>query len=104
MAQMFKSIGVDQTIAVCEILAADDYSPIWWVIGDFTVNGHKISVGDTKQWHHIILDGCYFDIKCPKGIPDWQDEHGAWHYKTVTAMEYLRMKLSSPVEEEDRRV
>ena len=49
MAQKFTNIhDVEQAIKIFEILAQDDYSPIWWVIGDFTVNGHKISVGDSN--------------------------------------------------------
>ena len=97
MAQMFKSMGIEQAIEVMEVLAKDDYSPIWWVIGDFTVNGHKISVGDSTLWHHVIVDDGYFNIKGNYGIDDYQDEKGVWHLKTVSAMDYLRMKLEEDV-------
>ena len=95
MAQKFTNIhDVEQAIKIFEILAQDDYSPIWWVIGDFTVNGHKVSVGDSHLWHHIVIDDGYVDLKC-NSISTYRDGFA----KKYTAMDYIRLLLSEPVKE-----
>lgn len=94
MAQMFKSMGVEEAIRVFEILAKDEYSPIWWVIGDFTVNGHKVSVGDSKQWHHIVIDDYY--VSLINGVTECGSGR---HVVYDTAMDYIRHKLNEPVKE-----
>lgn len=94
MAQKFTSLEVDQAIKIFEILAQDDYSPLWWVIGDFTVNGHKVSIGDSNMWHHIIIDDGYVSLKftnCTTYLDGFK--------KTYTPMEYIAFLLNRPAKE-----
>ena len=94
MAQRFNSVNVEQAITIFQILAEDEYSPLWWVVGDFTCNGHKISVGDSTLWHHVIIDDGY--VSLINGVTDCR---GGRHVVYDTAMEYIRAELNEPVQE-----
>lgn len=92
MAQQFSSMNTEQAIKVFEILAQDQYSPIWWVIGDFTVNGHTVSVGDSTLWHHVIIDDHYVSL-----ITGVRDCRNGRDVEYATAMDYIRALLNEPV-------
>lgn len=95
MAQQFTNINdIEQAIKIFEILAADEYSPIWWVIGDFTVNGHYVSVGNSTLWHHVIIDDRY--VSLITGVRDCTNGRDVVY---ETAMDYIRHLLNEPVKE-----
>lgn len=55
---MFIISNIDQVMDILKILAQNKYSPLWHLIDDFTFNNHYISIKDSNQFNHIIIDGC----------------------------------------------
>ncbi len=91
MAQMLKTLDTDAAIKIFEVLAKDDYSPIWWVIDGFEVNGHTVSVGQSTQNHQVIIDGAYVDLKGT--CKTYKDGFA----KEYPVMEYIRLLLDEPI-------
>lgn len=45
-----------------EELAKDPYSYLWYVVGDFEINGHEVSITRSTQMYQVIIDNTYVNI------------------------------------------
>ena len=77
--------SIDRVLDMFRTLAENEYSLLWGMIEDFTCNGHEISVKDSHQFNHVIIDNAYYRIggNVTIGVGD----------KTYTPLEYIRIVL-----------
>lgn len=45
-----------------KILAENEYSLLWDLVENFTCNGHEVSVKESTQFKHVVIDGRYVTI------------------------------------------
>lgn len=86
--------SIDHVMDMLKILADNEYSLLWSLVEDFTVNGHTVSVKRSTQWRHIIIDNRYYYLTDKTSITT--------HGKTFkNPMDYVRFILEMPVEKEE---
>lgn len=54
--------GIDYAMDMLKVLAENEYSLLWDLVDDFEINGHVVSIKDSKRLNHIIIDNAYHSI------------------------------------------
>lgn len=80
---------LDSVMSMLEILAENEYSILWELVDDFTINGHHVSIKSSTQYKSIIVDNRYLQIGGKTVIIS--------NGKKYTPLEYTRLVLSTPV-------
>lgn len=95
---MVKVNRIENAVEIIETLLKDLYSPLWWVVEDFEVNGHRVEIQGVNQIGHIVIDDHYVDAYHPWNIPD---EANPGERITVTGLEYVEILLRKEVKKEN---
>lgn len=84
--------NIDEFLSECEALCRDQYGYDYDRMPEGVCNGHAVKPYK-GSWHSIVIDGHI----CTMAKYDDQHPNGAATYcvsgKTMTALEYVRMKL-----------
>lgn len=80
---------LDRVMDMFKILADNEYSLLWDLVEDFTINGHEVSIKESHQFKQVIIDGRYESIGGIGAVIS----NGV----TYTPLEYVRHILEKPL-------
>lgn len=69
-----------------ELLGTNEYSLLWRMVDDFICNGHLVSIKESTQFYHVIIDWHYVKIG---GVGVVQDRFGVVRSNFDYAMHLL---------------
>lgn len=84
--------SVDRAMEVIKKLAENQYSALWDLVEDFEINGHVVSIKNSTQFGHIIVDHAYMRIT--DGCTLYADGKTYEH-----PIDYVRDRLSTKKED-----